>query len=230
MYRAKILFVILVAINIIGCASEPPRPGIPLWDYAREGNAALWIEGVVGKINGEVGNDNQELKKVWNFGGLLGKASGRMIQDQIQLAPTELNAVITKALTENTIPTITSVKTNNEKARLLSSSRQEWGISESHEGQITTDWMPIPGRIAGLLWWKKEYQTEVRHVITIKRSYLTAQFANFTILTEVRERPNSNYDWEEGDPELGRESFKMIKSMLLEAIKKELHTKSVKKK
>lgn len=102
--------------------------------------------------------------------------------------------------------------------KVASKPTSEWTIADSNGGQITTDWRLIPGKQAGLLWWKKTYQTEVRHVITIKSSSLGEDAAKFTITTEVRERPNDNYPWKDGDAELGRASFERIRDFLLFAI------------
>lgn len=36
-------------------------------------------------------------------------------------------------------------------------------ISEINQGIIVTDWEPIEGREAGLLWWRNKYETQARH-------------------------------------------------------------------
>jgi hypothetical protein len=102
-------------------------------------------------------------------------------------------------------------------------------VADQSEGQIVTDWKPIRGKNAGLLWWKKEYQSEVRHTITIKQALYSPGRASYSILTEVRERPNPSYGWAAADSELGRKSFEDIKNLLLTSIRAELVNRSSKR-
>ena len=89
-----------------------------------------------------------------------------------------------------------------------------WGIASSNDGQIVTDWQAVPGREAGVLWWKKRYDTEVRHIITVKQAMRSEHLSSYSIQTEVRERPNPSYAWASADPELGRAAFMKIKARL----------------
>lgn len=89
-----------------------------------------------------------------------------------------------------------------------------WGIASSNDGQIVTDWQAVPGREAGVLWWKKRYDTEVRHVITVKQAVRSEHLSSYSIQTEVRERPNPSYAWAPADPELGRAAFLKVKARL----------------
>ena len=152
------------------------------------------------------------------FGGIAGSLGGA-VQSGIKLSPSDLNKVIMDALTQpQKRHAKAGVQTFAEGPKGENIGR--WGVAESNEGQISTDWEAIPGRMAGLLWWKKEYQTEARHIITINRSYRFSDLTNYSIATEVRERPNSNYQWAPGDPELGRESFSELKLVLLNSVRK----------
>jgi len=97
-----------------------------------------------------------------------------------------------------------------------------WTLAEYHPDKLVTSWQSIPGREAGLLWWKTLYLTEVRHTITIKPSIDNLSLSNFIIATEVRERPNENYPWEAGNAEAGRASQNKFKHVVLLAIQDEL--------
>lgn len=65
-----------------------------------------------------------------------------------------------------------------------------------------------------MLWWKKRYDTEVRHVITVKQAVRSEHLSSYSIQTEVRERPNPSYAWAPADPELGRAAFLKVKARL----------------
>ena len=97
-----------------------------------------------------------------------------------------------------------------------------WTLAEYHPDKLVTSWQSIPGREAGLLWWKTLYLTEVRHTVTIKPSIDNLSLSNFVIATEVRERPNENYPWEAGNAEAGRTSQNTFKHVVLLAIQDEL--------
>ena len=97
-----------------------------------------------------------------------------------------------------------------------------WTLAEYHPDKLVTGWQSIPGREAGLLWWKTLYLTEVRHTVTIKPSIDNLSLSNFVIATEVRERPNEHYPWEAGNAEAGRASQNKFKHVVLLAIQDEL--------
>ena len=97
-----------------------------------------------------------------------------------------------------------------------------WTLAEYHPDKLVTSWQSIPGREAGLLWWKTLYLTEVRHTVTIKPSIDNLSLSNFVIATEVRERPNEHYPWEAGNAEAGRASQNKFKHVVLLAIQDEL--------
>ena len=97
-----------------------------------------------------------------------------------------------------------------------------WTLAEYHPDKLVTSWQSIPGREAGLLWWKTLYLTEVRHTVTIRPSIDNLSLSNFVIATEVRERPNENYPWEAGNVEAGRASQNKFKHVVLLAIQNEL--------
>ena len=208
MYKNCVVYFALL-ITLSSCANEPKRHGIPDWDYERD-ELKIGLGAIIGAAVGAV---------VGERGGVSGSALGGLVRDEVGLSPGVLNRLLLNTLTNST-----SVATNFSTTSTLSNAKTEskWEVSESSEGQIITDWKPIPGRKAGLGWWEKEYQTEVRHIITVKRSYRSSKNSNFSILTEVRERPNSNYKWDKADPELGRTSFEEIKSILLASVHKTL--------
>ena len=199
--------IIILFLAFSGCASKSPTlSGIPIWDYERD------------EIKRKDFSDSSGLL----LGGLAGGLGGA-VQSEIELTPNDLFHTIEAALVEDTMTeNITST------LKVDSSAISRWEISESNEGQIITDWKAINGRTVGLLWWKKEYQTEVRHIITITRSYKSKNYSNFSIETEVRERPNSNYKWAKANPEIGRSSFKEIKNVLLGAVRKCANTRRMK--
>lgn len=198
---------------LAGCATPQPQPGLPSWDYERDEQATA----IVRLLGGIIGNVE---------GAAIGAAVGGL-QEGIELTPPELSAVIFGALTPRTsempqgaIP-IAANSPNGAK--------NSWTVSDSNEGQITTDWKQIPGRKAGILWWQQEYESQVRHTITIKQSFRSPRQTNYSIFTEVRERPNENYDWVSGNPELGRQSFEDIKGVLLNSVRAEVTKRRPKK-
>jgi len=97
-----------------------------------------------------------------------------------------------------------------------------WTLAEYHPDKLVTSWQSIPGREAGLLWWKTLYLTEVRHIVTIRPSIDNLSLSNFVIATEVRERPNDKNPWEAGNAEAGRASQNEFKHVVLLAIQNEL--------
>lgn len=142
-----------------------------------------------------------------------------IFNNEITLSASELKELISNVLmgkkyndTSIDVTVTKSVESNN----------YNWGISESNNDKITTDWVKIKGKESGVLWWKKEFDTEVRHVITITKSDKFPVCTNFSISTQVRERPNANYAWTEANVELGYSSFKELKNSCLLAIKHEL--------
>lgn len=194
---------LLGAILILGaCAHKPPRGAIE-WDYERNeiGLGSLVIGGV--------------------FGGLYSAPKstivGGMVANRIALSPDKLQKEMMTVLQNHATPSIHYFK--SEKRSSIQRPVKNFGIADVNQGVIITDWKPIEGREAGLLWWKKKYEAQVRHTITIKRSYESSEYTNFSIHTEVRERPNNNYDWSTGDAELGRAEFKKIRNVLLAMVK-----------
>jgi hypothetical protein len=210
MRNRKPLSSTVLLFALAGCATPQPQPGLPSWDYERDElkiqNQATVIGGGFGVLGGI-------------FGGVAGAVVGGL-QEGIELTPPELSSVILRTLTPRTNETpqgAISLASNSPD-----DAKNSWTVSDSNEGQITTDWKRIPGRKAGILWWQKEYESQVRHTITIKQSFRTPRQTNYSILTEVRERPNENYDWVNADPELGRQSFEDIKGVLLTSVRAEL--------
>ena len=136
------------------------------------------------------------------------------------------------AQTRNIKPTTTSsafalesttpVSNNATKDVIKEPTSITWTLAEYHPDKLVTSWQSIPGREAGLLWWKTLYLTEVRHTVTIKPSIDNLSLSNFVIATEVRERPNENYSWEAGNAEAGRASQNKFKHVVLLAIQDEL--------
>jgi hypothetical protein len=228
---------------LTGCATPQSNFGLPSWDYMHdelhvsdrtetekekeketgntryEGASAGVIAGILlGNLRGISGNVTA--------GAVAGIAVGGQ-QDGIELSAPELNTVILRTLTPHingsaqTLAGASSMRVNSSNA--------SWTVSDSNDGQITTDWKRIPGRKVGVLWWHKEYETQVHHIITIKQSFRSARLTNYAIVTEVRERPNENYDWTKADPELGRQSFEDIKGALLSAVQAETNKRRPKK-
>lgn len=156
-------------------------------------------------------------------------ASTAPLMEQLAWTPRELNDAIIYALSRSTRAalqkprgthrmSLTSQDGSTDAALTLNDANDvgmdTWGIASSNDGQITTDWQAVPGREAGVLWWKKRYDTEVRHVITVKQSMRSERFSSYSIQTEVRERPNPSYAWAPADPELGRTAFLKVKARL----------------
>ncbi len=212
--RNFIYYVIILVSFCFACSTKSlPSPGIPNWDYERD---------VLGYSSAKIGDDNTNLGAILGgiMGSMTGGAIGGMVRSGIQLNPAYLFYVFETALSGPPVLGAIPHLTTGRSANFDSTSAHRWEISESNEGQIITDWEPIEGKTVGLLWWKKQYQTEVCHTITINISHRSQKYSNFSIDTQVRERPNSKYDWVKGNSELGRESFREIKKVLLNALKK----------
>lgn len=96
----------------------------------------------------------------------------------------------------------------------LADSTVRWKIFEVNSGTIVTEWTPIKGKTAGLWLWQKEYLTEVRHTISARPATLVRNALSYSIKTEVRERPNSEYPWRLADAELGRASQSQLRTVV----------------
>lgn len=200
------------------------------WDYERDGQGD-------GETDRRGGGSHFDV-----FGRLFSDFTGGARLDNIALSPEELQAAIVSALAPPrhflaAMPRSGTSRTSlaPEVApaaptdRSTDAADRGWGIASSNEGQITTDWQRIPGREAGVLWWKKRYDTEVRHIITVKQALHARSLSSYSLETEVRERPNANYDWAPADPELGRASFERIKGQLWESIQMQSNRKKARK-
>jgi hypothetical protein len=211
-------------------ADAMAKPAHLHWDYERDG---LGIS-----ENDRKGRMLSELARSNLFGSLRGASP----LDNIELSPGELQAAIVSALAPprhflSAVPRSSTVRTSLAPEstaappadRTADGDERGWGIASSNEGQITTDWQRIPGREAGVLWWKKRYDTEVRHVITVKQAFRSSSLSSYSIETEVRERPNANYDWAPANPELGRASFERIKGQLWVSIQTQSNRKKARK-
>ena len=127
-----------------------------------------------------------------------------LIKSEIKIQPTILTNIIEEYF----------IKNNEEKYK--NDNKLNYSIYSSSEGSITTDWEKTNGKIKGLL--SRKYITEVRHTIIIERSYKSKNCSDLFIMTEVRDRPNPNYEWEISNPEFGEESLKKIKDILLNIV------------
>lgn len=169
--------------------------------------------------------------------GSIASSQSILVDAGLPLSAQDLNATIYSALTakhqskpqtSTVVPMSFAATQNNLGA--IDSAPVAWPIAESNEGQIITEWKRIKGREGGILWWKKEYETEVRHIITVRSSFNSEHFSDFSIETEVHERANQNYPWSIADPELGRQSLQEIRSLLLDAVQSKMSSESQKSK
>lgn len=215
-------FALLLALG--GCATEPPKPGIPVWDFEQDEVRATLTGAIIGGVLGAILDGNAGRSS----GAVIGAAVGGAIQYGIELPAPELGRLIASTLA----PSL-SGKAARGALSLTESAPEEpkerWSIADSNEGQITTDWKPIPGRSAGILWWEKIYEAEVRHVITVKQSFREPKYSNISVVTQVRERPNSKYPWSEADSELGRTSFSGLRDLLVQTISAEVQRRRAEK-
>lgn len=225
------MLVVLAALG--GCASTP-SPGEPLtWDYERDGQAARREQHARGFF--------ESLGK-WNNLGLLGGTPEPL--EELTLSPRELNRAILEALApRQRVATFMSRSPSNlslagqptgrdsaSGAHASEASPQgTWSIASSNDGQIVTDWQAVPGREAGVMWWKKRYEAEVRHIVTVRQAMHAANLSSYSIQTEVRERPNPSYAWTSADPELGRADFLKVKAQLWHHIQRQSMAKKAAK-
>jgi len=203
----KNIIIALILTTLGGCVTiKHSKNGLPMWDYRRD-------EIIYDKAS--------DVTK----GGIY--TSDEMLQDGIELKPNELAGIISKILLP--MPQVMHSDAKDSASSHPLQSNSKWTISDSNKGQFTTDWRHIQGRKAGVLWWEKIYETEVRHMITIKQPYSTPNVSSFSIATEVHERPNASYPWAKADVELGRTSFEEIKNFLLFKINAEIKQRKSKR-
>jgi hypothetical protein len=93
-------------------------------------------------------------------------------------------------------------------------------IQSSRDGEISTDWLPVPGKTTGVLLWKREWQAQAKHTITVRPSFGDpTNRSEVSVATEVRERPNNNYPWEPADDSwLGEVSLKTLESLIFMSV------------
>jgi hypothetical protein len=222
MSMSKPKFVLILALALTGCASVRDK-NIPTWN-SDDDQTSLAIGALMGAVIGGLGG-----AVLGNAVGITGGAIG-IFDRPILLSPQALLELFNNSLQQKPPNSLSSL--NVQPLSLKASAKapslpeppkltSEWSIADSNEGQITTDWKSIPGKQAGLLWWKKHYQTEVRHIITVRASSTNKDLGAFSIKTEIRERPNENYSWAEGYSELGRKSFERLRDFLLATIEAE---------
>lgn len=208
--RHHAVLCVTAAALICACAtSTHPGPLSP-WDYetnarSDRGSGEL-LELAMGNIMGKARREN---------GAAAGAVSGF---DAIALSPGDLRNLFLAAFQSGRSGTLLN-RSTLDRAPPRSAASMRWAIADANEGQITTDWRPVTGRTAGVAWWKKDYQARVRHIITVKHSFRSPASSNYTIETQVEERPNDAYDWEPANVEYGRESFEEIKEFLLNVLK-----------
>ena len=224
------LLALTLTLGACATADGPATQGHLRWDYERDGLG--------------IGDDDRQRRMLSGMAGarLFDPLRGASPLDNIELSPGELQAAIVSALAPprhflSAVPRSSTARTTLAPEgtaaapadRTADGDERGWGIASSNEGQITTDWQRIPGREAGVLWWKKRYDAEVRHVITVKQAFRSRSLSSYSIETEVRERPNANYDWAPANPELGRASFERIKGQLWESIQMQSNRKKARK-
>ena len=225
--------ILLIILHINGCATTHyffSKKGIPQWDSENEGLKFTYLSGVIntppmGVINiPPINYHKNNSRRPVIVMGLVASTRSEHVQTGIKLKAAELNELILTSLTSlNTLPERKNTLPTEIKKENFPDLSNAWAVSNSNEDQIITDWKRIKGRKAGILWWLKEYECEVRHIITLKKSLDNPEETlSYSILTEVQERPNENYKWEKVDSELGRESFETIKNKINESIRIEL--------
>ena len=191
---------IVLLLSLYGCAHQPAYPPFWVWDYERD---------EIGSREGQDTDRRHDDRRDDYPAGTIGGS----IRYGLPLPPTTLYAIFIDALSRPQVAS-TAASSDQPYARAMAT----WAIVDTNEGRIITDWRPVSGREAGLLWWAREIQAQVQHIITVERSFRFSACANFSILTKVRERPNANYGWKAADPELGRASLEAIRRILLDSV------------
>lgn len=162
---------------------------------------------------------------------------GMLVSQRIGLAltPTELHKIISQALLslKSEAPTKSETPRQNQLIMTMvpqtplaseetkvthETAAEQWKVVDSTPEEIVTDWNPVPGRTSGILIWEKQYETEVRHRITIKPSIDSQNWSGYVITTEVRERPNRNYPWARGSKDFAQKPNVDITTRLAAAI------------
>ena len=205
---------------LTGCATQPVASAPLVWDSETGG-----ADDAAGRRR------HAFFDRFMSFGST-GFASTTPPLDQLAWTPRELNDAILDALSHpvRMAPLIARGTSGTSRMSLTpqggstdaavtlndaaDAGADTWGITSSNDGQIVTDWQAVPGREAGVLWWKKRYDTEARHIITVKQAMRSEHLSSYSIQTEVRERPSPSYAWAPADPELGRAAFMKIKARL----------------
>lgn len=205
---------------LAGCATQPVASSALVWDSETGGT-----DDAAGR------HQHAFFDRLMSFGST-DLASRTPPLEQLAWTARELNEAILDALSRpvRMAPLMTRVASGTSRMSLVpqggstdaavtlndaaDAGADTWSIASSNDGQIVTDWQAVPGREAGVLWWRKRYDTEVRHIITVKQAMPSDHLSSYSIQTEVRERPNPSYAWAPADPELGRAAFMKIKARL----------------
>ena len=194
------LTLVLLLLVLAACATETQSvQGVPQWDLERDELTTRSLQVLPLLIGGSSATATS--------------SSARQMSEGIELTPEQVRSLLLAALSARSVSQATKVLQLGPEQSTIATDR--WGISDSNEGQLITDWRPLQGRRAGILWWEKVYEAEVRHVITVKQSTRSTKHSNIVVVTEVRERPNSAYPWSPGNSELGQTSFTELRRTVL---------------
>lgn len=207
----RLAFASLIAATLVcACATSPGPAPLSLWDYDANARSDRMSGELMGAVIGAMSGDLRR--------GSVGAAGAVSGFDAIALSPGDLRNLFLSAF-QGGRAEVRVTRSSLDRTPLKAAAGVPWAIADANEGQLITDWRLVKGRTAGVGWWKKDYQARVRHIITVKHSFRSSNLSNYTIETQVEERPNEAYDWEPANFEYGRESFEEIKEFLLRAVR-----------
>lgn len=232
--------VLLPLISLTGCRQDlnmamydhvessmtNKREGTLTWDYEQhEMYQATSIHDVVGAALGSFTTSRYRRRSDDEIRWLV--YFNKLIRDKMEsghsgiaLTPSEVHSVVIQSLSPAT--NVSTYRSPMYATTALPDTEEpdvaQWRVHNSTSEEITTDWKRVSGKRAGILWWEKQYETQVSHVITIKPSLDSHILTGITVTTTIRERPNENYEWGPGNVELARKEHAAIKAHLVIAI------------
>jgi hypothetical protein len=83
------------------------------------------------------------------------------------------------------------------------------------DNRVESEWLATDGRTAGILWWRRAWLGRVRYIVTASSVGSNSQV---TLYVEFEERPNSNWTWRDGDPELAEKHTAKLRDAIYKAL------------
>jgi hypothetical protein len=227
------LIAVLSMVLLTGCAATAVGPADPVgekWDFDLDGER--YADPMTG-LGRSLMLFNFGGRQLSRQGGPLDPDVQALLYEGINLPAQEVHAIVKGMLQEalwargarvkgtsagpegaRSTPQTGSLGAHLQQPRLEVPALHALG--NATDSELTTTWQPVQGKRVGLWIWARRNEAEARHIVRIVPSLrLPARTTNFSIATEVRERPDERWPWRSGDPALGQESLDELRSALL---------------